>query len=255
MAKNHELLAVEGTLRSAFKNILQETAHTYDSKAAHFQASVKSDHPDDENTVPMADEHLEMVDTVEGKLRHMMESAVIPFVDAVAQKETTNQRAKAHLMVDNIDFGILPATFLLGFADKLKEIRSVISKIPTLKPGIAWDPDEQHEKSATGKVYVARHNIERKRTKKTVKHKVLYESTKEHPAQIEKWNEDETVGKIVERIWSSCMSPSDKSKLLAFMDRMIDETVKARTRANEEEVVDVHVGESLFNGMKAAIEG
>ena len=86
---------------------------------------------------------------------------------------------------------VVPATLLLGLESRLKMVRDVYAEIPTLPPGGKWVKDTNE-----GNDIYFNENIEtRFKTAKTFVHKVLYEATKEHPAQIEKWEE------LVKVIW------------------------------------------------------
>lgn len=248
MGKQHELIAVEGELKGAFRKILNETVATFKNRASHFIASLRQYAPFDENDPDvLADERSEMVTTVNEKLDYMFAQHVIPFVDAVLQKEATNQKAVASVEVEGVVIGEnLPATFLLGMEEKLKDIRQVIDAIPTLQPGIAWDEDEKHEKAAAGPIYVTRYPQEKRRTKKMVQHKILVQATDKHPAQVEKWNEDTPIGKFTEKVWCGMLSPAAKSAMLGRIDRLSRAVKQARQRANEAEIENIRVAKGMF---------
>ena len=136
----------------------------------------------------------------------------------------------------------VPATFLLGLETRLKKLRTVFENIPTLDPSLKWDEDP-----STGEgVYVSQTKTSLK-TEKTVQHKVLYDATPEHPAQIEKWNEDTPVGRIETIQRSGMLSVRRKSQLLGRVDQLIMAVKKARQRANTVDVVDRKIGQDLMN--------
>lgn len=241
--KLHEVLAVEAELEGVNKSTLEEGKHTFKGKPDHFQGFIKSYYPSNEDDPDrMAPEHKEMVTTVGDKLAYIFQH-VVRYLDAVLQKEATNQTAKADLVL--ADGTVLaenvPATFLLGLETKIKQWREVFMEIPTLAPGISWKKDESRGKG----IYVAEHPVETRRTKKVIQHKVLVEPTKEHPAQIEKWSEDVVIGKFVTQTWCGMISPAEKSALLARLDELGRATKQARQRANCAEVVKVNVGKAL----------
>ena len=184
----------------------------------------------------------EMVTTVLDKLEYTAES-IAPYFDVLVQKETTNQHATANLMVDGIEIAKdLPATFLLGLENRLKIVRGVYEQIPTLAPGIKWEKDPTRPNTyRTEKPEVT------SKTEKTFIVKVLYEATKEHPAQVEKIPENATVGLYEKQTWCGMLSPAEKSDLLGRIDRLIRAVKQARQRANNTEVVNVKIGEKLFN--------
>jgi len=85
----------------------------------------------------MPTEQKEMTTTVHDKLEYMFGS-VAEWLDAVLQKERTNQEARADIILpDGSALATdIPATFLLGMESKLKELREVFLATPTLQPGI-----------------------------------------------------------------------------------------------------------------------
>lgn len=245
-AKLHELIAVEGELNGTAKKILEETRTTFEKKPDHFLAfrrEVKMLADTQEAKTEELVENNAMTTTVDMKLDHL-QGVIVRFWDALLQKEATNQVAKADLIVDeHVIAKGLPATFLLGMEDRLKALRAVYEMIPTLSPGKAWIPDVGYEMPD---VFMVRDDDVRVRTKKVPKAVVLYEATKEHPAQVKEMIEDVTVGTIVTRNWSGMISPADKSDLLGRIDKLVRASKKARQRANCADVVKLNVGRSLF---------
>jgi len=248
MSKLHELLAVEGNIESAYRKALEETKTTFQKRPAHFFGRHKTLEMFDENAPKAPDEYQELQTTVQEKLEYQADH-IIRYLDAVLQKERTNQEARADLVVDGVTLASdVPATFLLGLENKLKTIRSVYDVIPTLPPGVKWEPDE----SKGAHVYRRVHPEEKFKTARTFRHKVLYEATKEHPAQIEKWEETENVGKYIENQWCGMLSPAEKSTILGRLDKLIRATKKARQKANATEVVHVTIGKELFDFINAS---
>lgn len=243
MSKLHELLAVESELESANKMILAETKGTFSKKVSHFGGHVKTYKALDDNDVDtVPEQHQEMVTTVNDKLDYMFGEHVAPYIDAVLQKEATNQGATADLVVEDVEIAKeLPATFLLGLETKLRQWRDVLQQAPTLQPGVAWKKDETRGPN----VYVTEHAEETMRTKKIMKPVVLAEATKEHKAQVKESTEDVPVGKFTKVSWSGMMSPAEKSDMLKRLDALIRATKQARMRANQQNVVDAHIGSAL----------
>lgn len=243
MGKLHELLAVEESLAGAAKKIVAEALVTFTKKADHFQGYVKRYEPfvaGVENERPS--EEKAMVTTVRDKLVYTFD-AVVPWLDAVLQKEATNQQARADIIVgDDVLATDVPATYLLGLETKLKELREMAEGIPTLQPGIVWEPDPSHEGSG---VFKTAHPIERLRTEKVVKPVVLYPHTDKHPAQVKEVTEDVNVGKFIDTHWSGMYTPAQKSELLGRIDTLLRAVKQARQRANCAEVVTSTIGDTL----------
>jgi len=242
--KLHELLAVEGDLEGKAKLVLDEAANTFSKKPEHFIEQVRDlimfdEARQNENT----HESSAMVTTVGQKLSYIRRP-VVRYYDALASKDATNQQAKADLVVEDVTLlSDVAATTLLALESKLKHLRGVFEAIPTLQPGMKWEPD-----AAFGDgVYRAAEDIKRNRTEKVIQHKVLYEATKEHPAQIEKWTQDTPVGDIITKSWSGMWTPAQKAEAIGRIDQLIQGAKKARQRANRQDVVETKVGDILFD--------
>ncbi|KKL18768.1 hypothetical protein LCGC14_2472220 [marine sediment metagenome] len=242
MAKLHELLAVEPDLEGNYKKILEETKNTFTKKSDHFFGFHRRLElfGDDKHDTP--EEYKEMATTVHAKLDYQKKS-IVRYLDAVLQKEATNQQAIADLTIDGIEIAKgVPATFLLGLENKLKQVRAVYEVSPTLPPGHKWVPDE----TKGDHVYSMDHPEEQFKSEKIFKVQVLYDATKEHPAQVEKIPETKDVGKYVKHIWSGMISPAEKSVILGRIDKVIRGVKKARQRANATEVVKRTIGKEIF---------
>lgn len=244
MGKLHELLAVEGDLQGTAKKLIAEGIKTF-GKPEHFIGQHRRLEMFDQSLQDqvVADEFKEMVTTVPAKLDYLSDG-LGRYYDALLQKEMTNQLATADLVVDGTTIATaVPATFLLGMESRLKEFRAVIEAAPTLAPGIAWEKDETLGKG----VYRAKNDDEKLKTAKTFMHKVLYEATDKHPAQIEKWEEQAPVGKYITKTTSGMFSPADKSAVLGRLDKLIQAVKKARMKANMVDAVDATIGNKLFD--------
>lgn len=245
-SKLHEVLAVEADLAAAAEKITGETIVTFTKKEDHFNGFHKRLQMFDEarkQEEKGAESSKEIVDTVPSKLRYTATS-LAKYWDAVAQKERTNQEARANVIIDGVVvIAEAPATFLLGMESRLKKLRAVLEAIPTHAPGIQWvaDPDMGKE------IYRSSVDQATKREEKDFEYRVLYEATKEHPAQIEKWMANRVVGTYLATQWTSTISPAAKSELLERCDTLIRAVKKARMRANETEVVKMNPGKTLLD--------
>lgn len=244
MGKLHEILAVESDLEGHYKRIVGETTNVF-TKGEHFSGAHKTLNMFDEarqREAEAAEQHQEMVTTVKRKLDYT-EDAIVRYLDVVLQKESTNQEAKADIEINGQVLATsVPATFLLGLENKLKYIRAMYEAIPTLPPAIEWKKDE----SMGDDVYVAVHEEKANKTEKVIKHQVLVQPTKEHPAQIEKWTQDTPVGVFSIRRWSGMISPREKMEFLTRIDTLLRAVKEARQRANCQEVIKRNIGEKLF---------
>lgn len=242
--KLHEILAVEGDLDATAKKVVDEAITTFSKKPDHFLASLRELAMfDDARSAENVSETKALVTTVARKLDYVRRH-VVKYYDTFAKKEATNQVATADVVIEGTTIlADVPATCLLGLESKLKALRAMYEAIPTLQPGVVWEED----RSQGDDVYQGKSPEERMRTEKVVQHKVLYDATKEHPAQIEKWTADVAVGRITVKHWSGMISPAQKSGLLGRIDTLIRAVKKARQRANSTEIVDKDIGAAVFD--------
>ena len=233
---------VEGDLGGTAKKLIDEAITTFSKRADHFMGqTVRYEHLDEDRAKEDYDDSHEMVTTVSDKLHYLLRP-VSDHVDALMKKDLTNTEAFADLVVDgNVVAERLPATFLLGLESYLKRIRAVYNAIPTLKPGIRWEPDVTQNN-----VYIAPEQVSFRSEKEKV-HKIIVEATEHHPAQIDMWHEDRKVARIIKTETSGTLTPLTKSKLLGRVDKLIRATKKARQRANRAEIVSRNIGHDLFN--------
>ena len=240
--KLHELLAVEGDLSATASRLIEEACETLSRKSEHFMGSTtRTEMLDEARQGENRDDYHEMVTTVADKLVYLV-TPVSKHVDAVLQKDCTNQEARADLEIDGkVVAEGLPATFLLSMESFLRRVRQVYESIPTLKPGMRWEKNTdlgQHVYQAPEQVTF--------RTEKHPVHKIVVEPTEHHPAQIDKWTEDRNIARIIKTETSGMLSPLDKSLILGRIDTLQQAVKKARMRANGVEVVKRNIGETLF---------
>ena len=249
MAKGvlHEILCVEQDLEKIHNKMIGETSALFIKKIDHFVGRHRKLELFDENAPEHAPERKELVTTVPEKLKYLS-SHIEKYLDAVLQKELTNQQAKSDLVVDGCEIGKnLPATFLLGLETKLRTIRILYTEIPTLPPGIEWEKDQM----SGDYVYKTKHNAEKFKTETIVEPVVLYphkiENGKALPAQIKEMSKTVNVGKYIETTYSGCISSAEKSKILDRIDVLIQEVKKARIRANQQPINDGKIGKKIMD--------
>lgn len=246
MGKMHEILAVESNLCGTFNKVIKEGTVTFSKKPDHFLEHNKTLKMFDDaraNEEAAASEHKAMVTTVNAKLEYVWEY-VTNYVDLLMQKEFTNKKAIADLVIDDeVIAKDLPATFLLTLEQKFTKLRGLYEAIPTLAPSIEWEIDS----TKGADIYKSKTSEIRRKTEKSIKHKVLYEATDKHPAQISEWNEDRHIGDFETKRWSGMLSPAEKSNLLAKLDTLIMSAKKARMKANSADSVDIAIGKKIFN--------
>lgn len=240
MPKLHELLAVEGDLKSraqqaknAIVKLFTEGTGRLLGRSIHYQV--------DEGEDPRPPEITELATTVSAEF-DQFQMAYSQWLNVAIQKEVTNQATMSTVIVDGVDIfnEPFPATALLNLESKLTEMRVVYAQAPTLDPSERWEWDGSFG------LYISKDRVANI-TKKTTKVLVLYEATEQHPAQTQAYNEDVRIGTRTTMLQSGMVSPQDKIKILSRIDKLLRAVKEARQRANNIEITDVNVADAIFN--------
>jgi len=241
MGKLHELLAVEEDRRGKATKIINESVSTFKNKQNHFIEQLVTFKPISETETNRVEGHLAMTTTVMDKLNYATKT-LAKYYDVVLQKETTNTMAKSDVVLPDgtVFLTNVPATGLLALEKELAKAMEMYNALPTLEPGVPWEacPDK-----GDGVFFTKESKI---RTKKITKPVVLYEATKEHPAQVKEAVEDVHTGNVETVIYSSKLTSKDKSELLDRLDNLKTSVKKARMRANAQKVESLNVGKKVF---------
>lgn len=246
MSKLHEILAVEADLQGTAEKVRTECVNTFTKKANLFNGGNRvlkmfSEDRKNEEDGGRVDQPLNT--TVDDKISYIIDSQ-IKYFDCLAQKESTNQVAKADLVLDGVVVAKdLPATLLLGLESRLKTIRGVFEAVPTLDPSVHWDEAPEHGKG----IWKSSEPEVTRREEKVTKPVVLYPATDKHPAQVKESVENQTVGLYYTMKFSGMITSAKKSDYLARIDTLIQAVKQARQRANSTEVVKTTIGKQLFD--------
>jgi len=234
MTKLHELLAVETSLKQQAEKCRTDQVNTFEKKRHLFEEKHVEFKPDAENAQPQVESQSSLQSSI-GKELVWIQGHLTKALDASFQVADANTRAKADIVLDDDANTILakdvPATALLELEKRCTEIQQLITAIPTLDPAKGFEPDAQRGPG----VYKAR-EVVKIRTQKQPKPIVLYDATKEHPAQTQLLTIDVPVGKVEEKEWSSLITPAEKANLLDRIEILTRAVRRARSRANDVEV-------------------
>jgi len=138
-------------------------------------------------------------------------------------------------------FGVkVPAVTTIFIQRRLEDWRTMIEKLPTLPPEKNWSW------SGDRNCFVADEEKTRK-TGKVPRAHVLYEATEKHPAQVEQYFEDITVGWWHVRYMSGCIPEEVKKEWLDNINSSIREVKQARGKANEADVKRIDFAKALHS--------
>lgn len=225
----HQLLAIEkGTRARATEGITE--LHRQTQQVALLQGTHRKYTPTLEGGTQYPDEvspvTLRFVDAIEQHNELWSQS-----IDLQAQKDYTNQHARADVKVDDrVILEDVPATHLLYLERQIENLRTFLAKIVELPAGVDWRRSDQSGLHESGEKMTIK-------TEKVEEALVLYQATERHPAQAEKIVKDKVVGH-----WTVINShggiPAERKRVLLRRVNILLSAVKiAREEANRAEVL------------------
>lgn len=165
--------------------------------------------------------------------------------DTTAAKDWGNCEALADIVVDNtVLVSQVPATYLLFLEKQLTDIHTFIDKLPLLDEADDWQWDAHTSLFKTQPI--ATH-----RTKKVQKPIVMYDATKEHPAQTQMITEDVLVGYWDTVKHSGALPTPRRQQLLERVETLMKATKMAREKANMTDTKRYDIGQQIFSWLFA----
>ena len=243
MSKLHQLLAVEKDRKRKATNVLQETKKVFSTKKDHFDGFVKEFKATVENAPQVQKEQKELVTSVYEKLDHTF-NILTDAMDLTVSKEETNSTADASavVVVDGKEFGKFCATSLLAMEGYFEQVLGLIKEIPTLDSTHKWEknPDRDDIKQ------LAEAEIQYKTAKRS-QPVVLYQATKEHPAQVQMETYDEQIGFWETMKTTGRLTPREKTEMLDRIENVLEAVKIARAEANGVKVVESKQSGAMLN--------
>lgn len=229
MAKLHELLAVEGNLKTTAFKALADLLNTFEKKRHHFSEKLTTFKSFEENKPDAVEAALDLQSTIPKEI-DWIKPFLAKAIDAGFQVAEANTAARADVVLDNGHalLSQIPATALLELEKRIKELQDFIMLIPTLDPAKGFTSD-----AARGADVFQARPISKTRTKKENKPLLLAPATDKHPAQVQLVVEDVAIGTILEQEWSGLITTSRKGTLIERVEEVLRSVKQARARANE----------------------
>lgn len=239
MAKLNQLIAILNQRKAKVAKEVTEVYHLL-QKSDLVKGIARDYQPTDEEGEKLAPERKSVQMTTQTALTSSRKSWEL-LLDSVATQDSANCDAKADVIVrGTVLLPAVPVTHLLFLEKQLTDVRTLLGSIPTLPTEKLWKWSDNHG------CYVTDEELTSK-TKKIEKPVVLYEATKEHPAQVKISTEDIIVGWWHTVHMSGAMPAQKKAELLDRVDQVLEAVKQARERANEMAVVEVKEGKPLFD--------
>ena len=238
VAKLNQIIAIEKGIKSkACSEITQ--LHKKSQKPELFLGFSKTYRKKDEDGDDFPAEKKNVLIKTEDSIKSLS-NVLSELIDITAIKDYTNCKATSDVVIDGeIIIEKAPATFLLFLEKQITDIRTFINQLPVLDEAEDWFKDINSGLYKTG-------SISTHRTKKVQKPIVLYEATKEHPAQTQILTEDIIVGYWDTIKLSSALPFSEKKKILEKIDKFSKAIKFARENANNVICENKNISEKMF---------
>lgn len=239
MPKLNQIIAIQATKKSLAKDALTEVYQML-QKSDLLSGIARSYKPKDELGEALPPESKLVQFKVDEAISKITKSLVEMF-DVVATQDWANCEAKADVVVaGKVVIKAVPVTHLLFLEKQLIDLHTFIEKLPALDTAERWSYDASQDCFAS-------EPYQSLRTKKVPKTHIKYEATKEHPAQVEMYMEDVTVGTWTAVKYSGAIPAARRNAMLERVRALQDAVKAAREEANSRDVEPKKVGEAVLD--------
>jgi len=244
--KLNQVIAITNGKKSQAQNALTKIYQTLDKKDlfSGVDRTYRAKNEDGDQKPP----EKKIVQTTVIKAIKGAVEACSDMINFVATLDIGNCSAKADIKIDGkVLAKDVPATHLIFLEKQVLNMINFIAKFPILDAAEewSWNPStgcytsEVRKSSSTAKV---------------LGHKVIYEATKEHIAQVETFTIDEIVGEWSTILLSGNISADAKEKLHKKAVILSDAIKTAREEANMVQATESDIGNSIMNYLFGDIE-
>lgn len=238
MAKLNQIIAVEKGIKSKSVQQLAETQRTL-QKSSLFSGITRTYRPKDEDGEQLPPESNKVQVTADEIIRETTE-VLTKLFDITATKDWTNCNAKADVVVDGQTLLTqVPVSYLLFLEKQLTDLHAFIKKLPTLDPSETWNFDPNSDCWATEPVQTLK-------TFKMPRNHVKAEATEHHPAQVEVYYEDVTIGYWRTVKFSGALPAQRIHELINRLEKLQQAVKFAREEANGTAAEEQRIGANIF---------
>ena len=167
--------------------------------------------------------------------------ALTAMFDVVLTQDMGNTHARADIKVNGQTIlASVPVTYLLFLEKQVVDLETFVSKLPSLDPSEVWEADGDVG-GYTTKPY------ETLKAAKVYRTHVAHPPTEHHPAQVQTYTVDETVGVWTNIKKSGAIRVQDKNAMLARVQALKAAIKVAREEANSIEVEQFKAGKAVLD--------
>lgn len=239
MTKLNQIIAVVSGKKTKSKKDLTTLYKTI-QKSELFNGFVRVYTPKDEDgdTLP---QELTSVRVGVNECVDEMKNIMGNMLDLVYTQDKSNTDAIGDIIVDGKVIATdVPVTYLMFLEKQLIDIKTFIENLPTLDEAYTWDFDDNKGR------FVSNQEI-KNRDIKSIEHKVIYEATENHPAQIAEVSITKKVGEFTTTKMSGAIGITTKNTWLNNVEELQNAVKFAREQANSLEVKQHRIASSILD--------
>lgn len=239
MPKLNQIIAIEKGAKTRINDDITKVYHAV-KKPEMMSGLSRSYQPKEDDGEKLPPESKLVQATASGMLAETARLMTELF-DLTRTKDEANCHAKADVVLPNGTTLLkqVPIAHLLFLKKQMEDLRTIINSIPTLDPADRWAWDSNVNAQATAPVQTVK-------TKKVPKAFVKAPATKEHPAQVDVFQEDIVVGTWTVIKYSGALPAEKKALLLSRVDMLLAAVKAAKEEANSVDAPEKKEGETLF---------
>lgn len=243
--KLHQILAVEKTRMGQTQKLHEDTLKKFGKATEYFFGHNKTlqllaEGEQNAAIEAQAEEDRPVTTTVHDTLEYFLKRWARS-EDVAFQKTVANQHARADIKYNGVVLlAAVPVEELLNLETRLTELRKVFVAIPTLNSNVAWARDD-----SAPYIYRAVKDEVTTKTEKIAYGIILAPATDKHPAQVERGQRDEVVGRFTRIVKSGAVPSLQKARALECLDELLVGVKQARMEANTVEVTTETIGDKI----------
>lgn len=239
MTKLNQIVAIEKGVKNTVNRDVTDLYHEI-QKAPLLSGISRTYRPKDEDGDQLPPESTLVQVKVPAVLDEVAKHLTRLF-DVVLTKDTANTIARADVVVGGRTLiADVPVPYLLFLEKQLNDLHTVVKSLPVLDPAETWEYDANVAVYRTGV-------IQTNKTKKVPRNHVKAAATDKHPAQVEMYYEDVSVGTWDTVKFSGAIPAGRRNQLVERVLALQDAVKFAREQANGVEITNREVGELVFS--------
>jgi hypothetical protein len=241
MAKLHELIAVEKDTKSLVDQLISKVKQIFAAPDL-FVGFHRNYEPIDPQDPERFDPEMVQVRMTVPRVFEDVEKAFTRITDLIIQKEKANTEAIGEIVLGEKVIGNIPVAALVQLEKYFDSLLTIVSQLPMLDGAKQWEQDS----SDSSLFRTPEHK--KMRGRKEEYPMVLYEATKEHPAQTKVCSRDVPAGYYTTIAFSGGVTVDEKRHICDRAEQLLAAIKKARSRANTVEVSDTAaIGKQLID--------